>query len=157
MQRGSASSAGPFELIVEVHFSSWEMTVPRNLRDSTVTTALPSMVMGGSKGGAPTIPTLLLSSRVFGPHRLFNLLSVCRLVTVTVSDQAVPSANLWGVKTSGESTHLWGAPTLICCLKSTSSMDSSFLLWFNNSTDVEAPTIGRPPTGAILLIDKELP
>lgn len=54
-----SSSAGPLEFIVEVHFRSWEVTLPRNLTESTVTTALPSMVMGWSKGGGG----LLLSPR----------------------------------------------------------------------------------------------
>src|SRR4029434_11029865 len=124
-------------LMLGSHFRFREIVDPRNLKDSTANTVLLCMMRGGSAGGlllkSTVISTVLsvFSSRLLRPHhrtscsppRLYaDASSSSRMRTMT----DVSSANFRSLtdgspevqsfvnreKSSGESTHPWGAPVL---------------------------------------------
>ncbi len=116
------------------HSRSWEMVVPMNLNDSTCYSAVHDGEWGECRGVLPEVHNHLpcfervqLQVVVTAPDSQLFFLSVSRLVSIVdeADDGSVIckfqdldrgvfcSAFVYREKSSGESTHPWGAPVLI--------------------------------------------
>src|SRR4029434_9069336 len=116
-------------------FRFWEIVDARNLKDSTANTVLLSMVWGGSAGGLLLKSTVIsvlsvFSSRLLRTHHRARC-STSLLYADSSSSRMRPMTNVSSAnfrsltdgspevqsfvnreKSSGESTHPWGAPVL---------------------------------------------